>query len=221
MDKFNSLSTQFSKCCLCDFLKVKMHTVSSIHLFYLALCLLTLTSSATAGPETLCGAELVDALQFVCGERGFYFSKPTGYGSSSRRLHHTGIVDECCFRSCDLRRLEMYCAPIKPAKSARSVRAQRHTDMPKAQKLELQGDTEVLRPSRFVDGNEILGLPTQYPSSMVKKLRPRDVCRIINIELEEVSEVIWSTTHVIIALDIKKTASDERLEFTCFFGMLL
>nr|XP_020838020.1 insulin-like growth factor I isoform X6 [Phascolarctos cinereus] len=166
MDKFNSLSTQFSKCCLCDFLKVKMHTVSSIHLFYLALCLLTLTSSATAGPETLCGAELVDALQFVCGERGFYFSKPTGYGSSSRRLHHTGIVDECCFRSCDLRRLEMYCAPIKPAKSARSVRAQRHTDMPKAQKLELQGDTEVLRPSRFVDGNEILGLPTQYPSSM-------------------------------------------------------
>ncbi|XP_007503394.1 insulin-like growth factor I isoform X3 [Monodelphis domestica] len=120
MDKFNSLSTQFSKCCLCDFLKVKMHTVSSVHLFYLALCLLTLTSSATAGPETLCGAELVDALQFVCGERGFYFSKPTGYGSSSRRLHHTGIVDECCFRSCDLRRLEMYCAPIKPAKSARS-----------------------------------------------------------------------------------------------------
>nr|CAA25151.1 unnamed protein product [synthetic construct] len=23
------------------------------------------------GPETLCGAELVDALQFVCGDRGF------------------------------------------------------------------------------------------------------------------------------------------------------
>ncbi|XP_028934463.1 insulin-like growth factor I isoform X6 [Ornithorhynchus anatinus] len=136
MEKINSLSTQLFKCCFCDFLKVKMHTVSYIHLFYLALCLLTLTSSATAGSETLCGAELVDALQFVCGDRGFYFSKPTGYGSSSRRLHHTGIVDECCFRSCDLRRLEMYCAPIKPAKSARSVRAQRHTDMPKAQKYQ-------------------------------------------------------------------------------------
>ncbi|VCX04170.1 unnamed protein product, partial [Gulo gulo] len=66
--------------------------------------------------------------------RGFYFNKPTGYGSSSRRAPQTGIVDECCFRSCDLRRLEMYCAPLKPAKSARSVRAQRHTDMPKAQK---------------------------------------------------------------------------------------
>lgn len=64
--------------------------------------------------------------------------KPTGYGSSSRRAPQTGIVDECCFRSCDLRRLEMYCAPLKPAKSARSVRAQRHTDMPKAQKVSQQ-----------------------------------------------------------------------------------
>lgn len=54
-----------------------MHTVSYIHFFYLGLCLLTLTSSAAAGPETLCGAELVDALQFVCGDRGFYFSKST------------------------------------------------------------------------------------------------------------------------------------------------
>ncbi|XP_076776008.1 insulin-like growth factor 1 isoform X7 [Arvicanthis niloticus] len=108
--------------------------MSSSHLFYLALCLLTFTSSTTAGPETLCGAELVDALQFVCGPRGFYFNKPTGYGSSIRRAPQTGIVDECCFRSCDLRRLEMYCAPLKPTKSARSIRAQRHTDMPKTQK---------------------------------------------------------------------------------------
>lgn len=65
--------------------------------------------------------------------------KPTGYGSSSRRAPQTGIVDECCFRSCDLRRLEMYCAPLKPTKSARSVRAQRHTDMPKAQKVSPPG----------------------------------------------------------------------------------
>ncbi|KAF2979792.1 hypothetical protein EK904_012816 [Melospiza melodia maxima] len=74
MEKINSLSTQLVKCCLCDFLKVKMHTVSYIHFFYLGLCLLTLTSSVAAGPETLCGAELVDALQFVCGDRGFYFT---------------------------------------------------------------------------------------------------------------------------------------------------
>lgn len=134
MGKISSLPTQLFKICLCDFLKIKIHIMSSSHLFYLALCLLTFTSSATAGPETLCGAELVDALQFVCGPRGFYFNKPTGYGSSIRRAPQTGIVDECCFRSCDLRRLEMYCAPLKPTKSARSIRAQRHTDMPKTQK---------------------------------------------------------------------------------------
>lgn len=55
--------------------QVKMHTMTYMHLFYLGLCLLTLTHSAAAGPETLCGAELVDALQFVCGDRGFFFSK--------------------------------------------------------------------------------------------------------------------------------------------------
>ena len=41
------------------FQQVKMPITSSSHLFYLALCLLAFTSSATAGPETLCGAELV------------------------------------------------------------------------------------------------------------------------------------------------------------------
>lgn len=57
-----------------------MHTVSYAHLFYFGLCFLTITSSSVAaGHETLCGAELVDALQFVCGERGFYFSKLTVY----------------------------------------------------------------------------------------------------------------------------------------------
>ncbi|KAF0877067.1 insulin-like growth factor I isoform X1 [Suricata suricatta] len=152
MGKISSLPTQLFKCCFCDFLKVKMHIMSPSHLFYLALCLLTFTSSATAGPETLCGAELVDALQFVCGDRGFYFNKPTGYGSSSRRAPQTGIVDECCFRSCDLRRLEMYCAPLKPAKSARSVRAQRHTDMPKAQKYHPPSTTKKTKSQRRKGG---------------------------------------------------------------------
>uniref|UniRef100_A0A8C7HW16 Insulin-like growth factor 1 n=1 Tax=Oncorhynchus kisutch TaxID=8019 RepID=A0A8C7HW16_ONCKI len=113
-----------------------MCCVSCTHTLSLLLCVLTLTSAATgAGPETLCGAELVDTLQFVCGERGFYFSKPTGYGPSSRRSHNRGIVDECCFQSCELRRLEMYCAPVKSGKAARSVRAQRHTDMPRTPKV--------------------------------------------------------------------------------------
>uniref|UniRef100_A0A4W5KAR1 Insulin-like growth factor 1 n=1 Tax=Hucho hucho TaxID=62062 RepID=A0A4W5KAR1_9TELE len=57
-----------------------MCCISCTHTLSLLLCVLTLTSAATgAGPETLCGAELVDTLQFVCGERGFYFSKCTFY----------------------------------------------------------------------------------------------------------------------------------------------
>ncbi|XP_074533602.1 insulin-like growth factor 2 isoform X3 [Halichoeres trimaculatus] len=75
--------------------------------------------------ETLCGGELVDALQFVCEDRGFYFStfqrgRPTTRGSN-RRPQNRGIVEECCFRSCDLNLLEQYCA--KPAKSERDVSA--------------------------------------------------------------------------------------------------
>ncbi|XP_041113258.1 insulin-like growth factor I [Polyodon spathula] len=119
---------------LCDVFKFKMCSLSCTHVLYLLLCVVCLTQAAAAGSETLCGAELVDTLQFVCKEKGFYFNRQTGYGASTRRPHHRGIVNECCFQSCDLRRLEMYCAPVKPAKSSRSVRAQRHTNMPKAQK---------------------------------------------------------------------------------------
>lgn len=39
--------------------------------------------------------------------------------SSNRRPTTRGIVEECCFRSCDLNLLEQYCA--KPAKSERDV----------------------------------------------------------------------------------------------------
>uniref|UniRef100_A0A5F5PYE5 Insulin-like growth factor 2 n=1 Tax=Equus caballus TaxID=9796 RepID=A0A5F5PYE5_HORSE len=65
--------------------------------------------------ETLCGGELVDTLQFVCGDRGFYFSRP----ASRINRRSRGIVEECCFRSCDLALLETYCAT--PAKSERDV----------------------------------------------------------------------------------------------------
>ncbi|XP_036433603.1 insulin-like growth factor I isoform X2 [Colossoma macropomum] len=119
----------------CDVLKCTMRCMSCTHTLSLVLCVLALTPAAVqAGPETLCGAELVDTLQFVCGDRGFYFSKPTGYGPPSRRTHNRGIVDECCFQSCELRRLEMYCAPVKSGKTPRSLRAQRHTDVPKTPK---------------------------------------------------------------------------------------
>ncbi|XP_039079625.1 insulin-like growth factor II isoform X1 [Hyaena hyaena] len=69
--------------------------------------------------ETLCGGELVDTLQFVCGDRGFYFRLPGRPASRVNRRSSRGIVEECCFRSCDLALLETYCAA--PAKSERDV----------------------------------------------------------------------------------------------------
>ncbi|XP_029289985.1 insulin-like growth factor 2 [Cottoperca gobio] len=95
----------------------KMSSSSRALLFALAL---TFYVVEIASAETLCGGELVDALQFVCEDRGFYFSRPTSRGNN-RRNQNRGIVEECCFRSCDLNLLEQYCA--KPAKSERDVSA--------------------------------------------------------------------------------------------------
>ncbi|KAG7320540.1 hypothetical protein KOW79_016393 [Hemibagrus wyckioides] len=132
-----------------DVLKWTMRCVSrgrALARLLLLLCALALTPvEARAGPETLCGAELVDTLQFVCGDRGFYFSKPTGYGPNSRRLHNRGIVDECCFQSCELKRLEMYCAPVKSGKTPRSVREQRHTDTSKTPKKPMPGHSHTCK----------------------------------------------------------------------------
>ncbi|XP_048124107.1 LOW QUALITY PROTEIN: insulin-like growth factor I [Alosa alosa] len=119
-----------------------MCCLSCTHTLSLVLCVLSLTpASVEAGPETLCGAELVDTLQFVCGERGFYFSKPTGYGPNSRRTHNRGIVDECCFQSCELRRLEMYflTAPDQGGQAFAFLTPQRHTDLPRTAKKPISG----------------------------------------------------------------------------------
>ncbi|KAG2460109.1 IGF1A factor, partial [Polypterus senegalus] len=56
-----------------------MCSFSCTHILYLMLCAVCLSQAVEAGSETLCGAELVDTLQFVCGERGFYFSKFWGF----------------------------------------------------------------------------------------------------------------------------------------------
>uniref|UniRef100_A0AAZ3QW76 Insulin-like growth factor 2 n=1 Tax=Oncorhynchus tshawytscha TaxID=74940 RepID=A0AAZ3QW76_ONCTS len=104
--------------CVVFYPQVKMMS-SSNRVLVIALAL-TLYIVEVASAETLCGGELVDALQFVCEDRGFYFSRPTSR-SNSRRSQNRGIVEECCFRSCDLNLLEQYCA--KPAKSERDVSA--------------------------------------------------------------------------------------------------
>uniref|UniRef100_A0A673AK04 Insulin n=1 Tax=Sphaeramia orbicularis TaxID=375764 RepID=A0A673AK04_9TELE len=49
--------------------------------------------------QHLCGSHLVEALNLVCGSKGFY--------SSTRRDRH--IVEQCCHKPCSLAVLEMYC----------------------------------------------------------------------------------------------------------------
>ncbi|XP_067256663.1 insulin-like growth factor 2a isoform X2 [Chanodichthys erythropterus] len=100
-------------CASCRKTGKRQTTMCSLTLFILSLFMF---ASPVATAETLCGGELVDTLQFVCGENGFYISRPNR--SNSRRPQR-GIVEECCFRSCDLRLLEQYCA--KPVKSERDV----------------------------------------------------------------------------------------------------
>ncbi|XP_049748810.1 insulin-like growth factor II isoform X2 [Loxodonta africana] len=80
--------------------------------------------------ETLCGGELVDTLQFVCGDRGFYFSRPVSRHSPRRSR---GIVEECCFQRCNLALLETYCAA--PAKSERDLSAPLATDSDQPKQL--------------------------------------------------------------------------------------
>uniref|UniRef100_A0A3B3TNP5 Insulin-like growth factor 2 n=1 Tax=Poecilia latipinna TaxID=48699 RepID=A0A3B3TNP5_9TELE len=105
--------------------RMKMCSTSRALLFALAL---TLYVVEMASAETLCGGELVDALQFVCEDRGFYFSRPNSRNNNHRRPQNRGIVEECCFRSCDLNLLEQYCA--KPAKSERDVSSSSMQGMP-------------------------------------------------------------------------------------------
>ncbi|XP_074533600.1 insulin-like growth factor 2 isoform X1 [Halichoeres trimaculatus] len=105
--------------------RMKVQRMSSSSRALLFALVVTLYIVEMSSAETLCGGELVDALQFVCEDRGFYFStfqrgRPTTRGSN-RRPQNRGIVEECCFRSCDLNLLEQYCA--KPAKSERDVSA--------------------------------------------------------------------------------------------------
>lgn len=63
----------------------KMSSSSRALLFALAL---TLYVVEIASAETLCGGELVDALQFVCEDRGFYFSR----FSNPLQVFHNGAA---------------------------------------------------------------------------------------------------------------------------------
>ncbi|KAL4622700.1 insulin-like growth factor II, partial [Arapaima gigas] len=115
--------------------KKKEGTWSPLLRVAVALGLAMLCVAQGASAETLCGGELVDALQFVCEDRGFYFSRPTSRSNSRRS--QKGIVEECCFQSCDLQLLEQYCA--KPAKSERDVSATSYQAVPVLPVLSKEG----------------------------------------------------------------------------------
>ncbi|CAL8357467.1 unnamed protein product [Merluccius merluccius] len=91
---------------------------------------------APISTQHLCGSHLVDALYFVCGERGFFYSarrairkrdvqpllgflsKRTGpekrpvkgpSGGHRETKVKRGIVEQCCHRPCSIHHLEGYC----------------------------------------------------------------------------------------------------------------
>lgn len=70
---------RLNACVWIDSLKsVFILQMCSLILFILSLFML---ASPVATAETLCGGELVDTLQFVCGENGFYISKCNSYSA--------------------------------------------------------------------------------------------------------------------------------------------
>ncbi|XP_056129343.1 preproinsulin b [Lampris incognitus] len=101
------------------------------------LLLLVLSSQGVVSTPTqhLCGSHLVDALYFVCGERGFFYNpnrtahkrdlQPLlGFLSKSTRQEKKlwkdvsghdepkvkrGIVEQCCHKPCSIYHLESYC----------------------------------------------------------------------------------------------------------------
>uniref|UniRef100_A0A4W6CK19 Insulin n=1 Tax=Lates calcarifer TaxID=8187 RepID=A0A4W6CK19_LATCA len=54
---------------------------------------------SSAPAQHLCGSHLVDALYFVCGERGFFYKPKV----------KRGIVEQCCHKPCSIYHLEGYC----------------------------------------------------------------------------------------------------------------
>ncbi|XP_027865458.1 preproinsulin b [Xiphophorus couchianus] len=90
--------------------------------------------ASLAPNQHLCGSHLVDALYFICGERGFYYSPNRAHkrdlenllgllakrASVEERLWRVlsardepkvkrGIVEQCCHKPCSIHHLEDYC----------------------------------------------------------------------------------------------------------------
>ncbi|KAI3351937.1 hypothetical protein L3Q82_020760 [Scortum barcoo] len=100
----------------------------------LLLLVLHSPGASSAPVQHLCGSHLVDALYFVCGERGFFYSPNRPHkrdlehllGFLSKRARQEqwlwralpgrdepkvkrGIVEQCCHKPCSIYHLEGYC----------------------------------------------------------------------------------------------------------------
>ncbi|XP_078276562.1 insulin-like growth factor 1 [Rhinoraja longicauda] len=113
-------------CCSCA---LKVRALNHFWMLYTLLCLFVLTPW-TVVAETLCGSELVDTLHFVCGDRGFYFSRARSYFKDKEYIKRPsrGIVEQCCFKSCDLQLLEKYCDYPRESRSVPLLVTVRHQE---------------------------------------------------------------------------------------------
>ncbi|XP_037543221.1 insulin [Nematolebias whitei] len=94
----------------------------------MVLLVMSCPSSQAIAAQRLCGSHLVDALSFVCGDRGFYFSPATNYntkrgnaasavtgnkdpssGDQIGVVPSQNILDACCYKPCNLYDLQNYC----------------------------------------------------------------------------------------------------------------
>ncbi|XP_055004247.1 insulin-like growth factor I [Boleophthalmus pectinirostris] len=64
-------------------------------------------------PQTLCGAELVDAIQFHCDSGGMYYSKRTRSRTHNERTLRKNLIQACCNIECTLEMLDLICYPEK------------------------------------------------------------------------------------------------------------
>ncbi|XP_072301577.1 insulin-1-like [Eucyclogobius newberryi] len=80
-----------------------------------AACLLSLVAALCPGADGfssqhLCGPHLVEALNMVCADKGFYYNPQRDmHPGVAHHGERQGIVQECCDSPCSLLALEKYC----------------------------------------------------------------------------------------------------------------
>ncbi|XP_077403114.1 insulin-like [Vanacampus margaritifer] len=91
----------------------------------LVLLVMSWPCSRALSSQHLCGPNLVDALNMVCGDRGFFtssrrdidsvlldFNEMVGYAFKKKMdmmMKRDGIVEQCCHQPCSMLVLDKYC----------------------------------------------------------------------------------------------------------------